>query len=184
MSGPLGITGRFLWRCPYNPLLEVPASDAAVLARSAMMRAVVSCQPSLACAARIRPSLARNLQSRRGRPCAALNGARRSLLLGLLAGSLHSTANASQPAVVMAAANPEIEQVKTLALQGLDRVLGLHKAMCAALNLCPPNISATPSSPATYPHGQAVVQPRSSGMRLPNHWNHPAGNAPGCICQC
>ena len=40
-------------------------------------------------------------------------GARRSILLGLLAGSIHTTALAAQPAVVMAAGNPDIEKVRT-----------------------------------------------------------------------
>ena len=39
------------------------------------------------------------------------SGARRSILLGLLAGSIHTSALAAQPAVVMAAGNPDIEKV-------------------------------------------------------------------------
>ena len=73
-----------------------------------MMRAVSSCKPSRAFVARIVPSsaVARGVAHIRrgiGRP-SATSGVRRSLLLGFLAGSLHTSAMAL-------AASPEIEQV-------------------------------------------------------------------------
>jgi hypothetical protein len=60
------------------------------------------------------PTPFRVLRHRRGivAQCgAATSKARRSLLLGLLAGSIHTTALAAQPVTVMAAGNQDIEKV-------------------------------------------------------------------------